>query len=150
MTSWTKTPPTESGFYFVRSGSKATTAKAREVAELGSDDMWWLLGHDNSMPTSYLLRWGYEFWPEPIRPPVRIEMEEILEHGQQPLVPGGKIVVEGVPPAKVSVSPREDFPYGPNRWSISVRAEGSTKLEAMRALKRDLDAAIERIEEPPA
>lgn len=69
---WTKTPPTEPGWYWVKwdSGGTMPPEIVRMTADSSRDlrfNRWWFSGnecesHQFEMDT-------YEFWPEPLLPP---------------------------------------------------------------------------------
>jgi len=68
MTAWSKTPPSDDGYYWVRLDDRYITFMERDSVRR-SGAVWVRAGIDMPSTTQELIDEGADFWPERIEPP---------------------------------------------------------------------------------
>lgn len=64
MTEWTKTPPSECGYYWMRLDTGSVQIVSGYGAECWMGEGWTAPAHGATLAAE-----GYEWWPKPIEPP---------------------------------------------------------------------------------
>ncbi len=69
MTSWTKEPPKEHGYYWFRYPNGRGGPWLVCLSHIAHLREWWWHGNDAQMDDEEMRRGGGEWWPIPIQPP---------------------------------------------------------------------------------